>query len=107
MPKGSWREFDHDSSLSRPDSKDEKVLRKDRKVRIEKVKGGRGGKIVTVISGLGLEVKELRVFLKTLKTVCGTGGTIKGDLLELQGDQVLKVLDSLKSEGFSPKRIGG
>ena len=42
-----------------------------------------------------------------MKASCGSGGTIKGDLLELQGDQVKPILDFLKKEGYLPKQSGG
>ena len=67
MPKGSWREFDESQvilSSNRGSSVDPK---KDRKVRVQRTKGGKSGKTVTVIIGLGLERSELKTLLKHLK----------------------------------------
>ena len=65
------------------------------------------GKLVTVIKGLELEQVEAKKILKNLKIACGTGGAVKGDLLELQGDQISKAQDFLLKEGFRPKQSGG
>ncbi len=107
MPKGSWREFQNSSETSELDRPVSIRAKIDRQVRVQKMKSGKGGKIVTVISGLELELNEARSLLKRLKGSCGTGGTVKGELLELQGDQVATVLDLLGEEGFRPKKSGG
>jgi translation initiation factor 1 len=61
---------------------------------------GRAGKAVTVISGLALSLEELRVFLKELQQLCGTGGTVKDNHLELQGDCRERVKPRLKARGY-------
>ena len=50
---------------------------------------------------------EAKKILKKLKIACGTGGTVKGDFLELQGDHISKAQDFLVKEGFRPKQSGG
>ena len=82
MPKGSWREFDESSisKLPRPQSSSDKS---ELNVLVQKTKGGKGGKTVTVITGLGLDNAQARVLLKRLKASCGAGGTVKEDFLEL------------------------
>ena len=106
MPKGSWREFD-ESSKSRSALPKSIVDKTELNVRVQKTKGGKGGKTVTVITGLGLDNAQARVLLKRLKARCGAGGTVKEDFLELQGDQVVVLLDLLRKEGYRPKRSGG
>ena len=64
-------------------------------------------KLVTVIKGLELEQVEAKKILKNLKIACGTGGAVKGDFLELQGDQISKAQNFLLKEGFRPKQSGG
>ena len=66
-------------------------------VRLQLQKKGRGGKAVTVISGLPLAPDDLKVLAKKLKQRCGVGGAVKGELVEIQGDQ-RKLLQGLLSE---------
>ena len=108
MPKGSWKEFDQNQINPKRDlfAKDLVPL-KNRQVRVQKTKVGRGGKIVTLITGLGIGALEARQLLKTLKAACGTGGTMKDDVLELQGDKVSEALAVLEKKGFVPKKSGG
>ena len=106
MPKGSWREFD-ELSTSRSDLPKKIVDKAKLNVRVQKTRGGKGGKTVTLISGLELDVAETRALLKRLKARCGAGGTVKGEFIELQGDQVVLLLKLLREEGYSPKKSGG
>lgn len=75
--------------------------------RVRREVGGRGGKTVTTVAGLALGEVELVALAKRLKVACGTGGTIKGGILELQGDHVDALLSLLTKEGFKSKRAGG
>ncbi len=68
---------------------------------------GRGGKTVTVISGFQHTPETLKTLLKTLKTQCGSGGTLKENTLEIQGDHAQTLLDALKKLGYAVKRSGG
>lgn len=62
------------------------------------------GKLVTVICGLSAEENDLPALLGRLKTACGAGGTLKDDLLEIQGDlrptHVERVRDFLTDVGY-------
>ena len=107
MAKGSWNEFNQPSTQVRSSSISNTYNKSDRAVRVKRTKIGKGGKIVTVITGLGEAPIEMRSLLKNLKSSCGTGGTLKGETLELQGDQVDAVLRFLESKGFRPKKSGG
>ena len=69
--------------------------------------GGRGGKTVTTIAGLVLEEADLTALAKRLKAACGTGGTVKGGVIELQGDHCAAALALLAKEGVKGKRAGG
>ena len=106
MPKGSWREFD-EPSISRPTRPQSSSDKSELNVLVQKTRGGKGGKTVTVISGLNIDAEKAKHLLKRLKTICGTGGTCKGQVLEIQGDQVFRVLELLRKEGYRPKRSGG
>jgi translation initiation factor 1 len=68
---------------------------------------GRGGKSVTLIEGLPLSEKDSESLLKKLKTRLGTGGAMKDDTLEIQGDHCNMVIAVLQEMGYKPKRAGG
>lgn len=67
----------------------------------------RGGKSVSVIEGLLLPAKDRENLLKRLKAGLGTGGTVKGSLLEIQGDHCDALIAALTDMGYKPKRSGG
>ena len=77
-------------------------------VRVSRETAGRGGKTVTVVRGLGLDDAALATLGKRLKAACGTGGTVKDGVVELQGDHRDAVMCQLDKEGFATvKRAGG
>lgn len=76
-------------------------------VRVGRETKGRGGKAVTVIRGLNLDAASLAALGKRLRTACGAGGTVKDGVLEVQGDHCERVMDCLKTEGWTVKRAGG
>ena len=75
-------------------------------VRVSCETKGRGGKAVTVIRGLDLDAAALAALGKRLRTACGAGGAVKDGALELQGDHRGRVLDCLKSDGWTVKLTG-
>lgn len=58
------------------------------------------GKVVTVIRGLAESGNDLATLLKTLKTAIGTGGTLQEDAIEIQGDQLDRVRETLRKLGY-------
>ncbi len=76
-------------------------------IRIQATRSGRKGKTVTVITGLQHNKETLAKLLKTLKAQCGSGGTIKEDALEIQGEHKQKLLDILTKLGYKAKISGG
>ncbi len=76
-------------------------------LKIEASRKGRGGKTVTVISGFKTKPETLTKLLKQLKTQCGTGGTVKDNSLEIQGNCRDKVLEILTKLGYKAKISGG
>ncbi len=76
-------------------------------VRVRRETAGRKGKGVTTISGVPLAQKELKNLAAKLKKHCGTGGSLKQDVIEIQGDQRNKVRQLLEAEGFKVKLAGG
>ncbi|MFK5926060.1 MAG: translation initiation factor Sui1 [Desulfuromusa sp.] len=76
-------------------------------VRIQRETKGRKGKGVTLISGIPLVGDELKALAKTLKQKCGTGGTIKNGIVEIQGDHRDLLLNLLQDKGWQVKKAGG
>ena len=74
---------------------------------MQRTKAGKGGKLVTMITGLETPESEQKALLKQLKARAGTGGTLKDGVIELQGDQVAAALAALEQAGFRPKQAGG
>ncbi|QGZ66740.1 translation initiation factor Sui1 [Paraburkholderia acidisoli] len=68
---------------------------------------GRGGKSVTIVRGLALDPAALALLGKQLRTACGSGGTVKDGVIEVQGDHCDRVIEELKKSGHSAKRAGG
>ncbi len=76
-------------------------------VRVSRETKGRGGKAVTVVKGVLLDSVALAQLGKQLKAACGTGGTVKDGIVEVQGDHCERVMQVLKAQGYSVKRAGG
>lgn len=76
-------------------------------VRVSRQTKGRGGKSVTIIKGLALDPLALALLGKQLRTACGSGGTVKDGVIEVQGDHCELVIEALKKHGHSTKRAGG
>jgi translation initiation factor 1 len=68
---------------------------------------GRGGKIVTLVKKLVLSEEDIKELAKKLKQVCGSGGTIKDDMIEIQGEHRERIADALKKLGYKVKIVGG
>ena len=75
--------------------------------RVSRSSKGRGGKTVTLVTGLALDEAALAQLGKQLKAACGSGGTVKDGVIEVQGDHWEQVLQALAKQGFAAKRAGG
>ena len=81
-----------------PDKKDQQlVIKIDRKQR--------AGKAVTLVEGFVGRKDDLEVLGKELKTLCGTGGSVKEGLILIQGDQREKIRSGLHNRGYIKTRI--
>ena len=76
-------------------------------VRVGRETQGRGGKGVTVLSGLPLADAELETLAKELKKRCGSGGTVRDGVIEIQGEHRDTLIAELTGRGYQPKRSGG
>ncbi len=89
------------------DKKDKSIPKSDGKVRVERSTKGRKGKGVSLIKGLALENAQLKELAKKLKQKCGTGGTIKNNVIEIQGDHRDFLVQELNRLGYKAKKAGG
>lgn len=83
------------------------VAKTDGIVRIRRETKGRSGKGVTTISGLTHNDIELKALCSKLKKQCGTGGSVKDGIIEIQGDNRDKIKATLEQLGHTVKLAGG
>lgn len=76
-------------------------------VRVSRESKGRGGKTVTVVKGLDMGDAPLAQLAKQLKAACGSGGTVKDGVIEVQGDHRTLVMQVLSRQGWTVKQAGG
>ena len=79
------------------------------RVEVRREKAGRGGRTVTTLKSFPshTSMKTLELMTAEFKKLCACGGTLKGRVIELQGDVCDQVCEKLKTEGFQPVRAGG
>ena len=76
-------------------------------VRVSRETKGRAGKGVTLVKGMTLDDAALAALGKQIKAACGSGGTVKDGVIELQGDHCDRVMTYLQALGYIVKRAGG
>jgi translation initiation factor 1 len=76
-------------------------------VRVARETQGRGGKGVTVVTGLPLDDPALEALARDLKRRCGSGGTVRDGVIEIQGEHRDTVVAELIRRGFPARRSGG
>ncbi|MDQ3809588.1 MAG: stress response translation initiation inhibitor YciH [Chloroflexota bacterium] len=91
----------------RPPSPRAANLPRDGVVRIMRDRRGRGGKTVTLVAGLAGSSAALEQLTAELKRMCGTGGTLRDDVIEIQGDFRERVRQELARRGYTVKLAGG
>ncbi len=68
---------------------------------------GRHGGTVTLVKKLVLSEEDMKELAKKLKQLCGSGGTVKDDVIEIQGEHREKIADALVKMGYKVKIAGG
>ena len=76
-------------------------------VYLHRESSGRAGKAVTLVKKLILSEDDLKALAKKLKQECGTGGTVKEGVIEIQGEHREKIADVLQKLGYKVKIAGG
>ena len=82
----------------------ETIAKEAQKIRVSTEKK-RYGKLITTIQGIDAKDIDIKELAKKLKSVLACGGTIKENLIELQGDHKRKVKDVLIKSGFQESQI--
>ena len=77
------------------------------RVKVRREVAGRRGKAVTTVSGVPVDDAGLRALAGRLKKRCGVGGSVKGGVIEIQGDHRDVVVEILTAEGYTPVLAGG
>jgi translation initiation factor 1 len=77
------------------------------RVKVRREVAGRRGKAVTTVSGVPVDDAGLKELAGKLKKRCGVGGSVKGGVIEIQGDHRDVVVEILKAEGYTPVLAGG
>jgi translation initiation factor 1 len=88
-------------------SKKEPVFKGDGIIRVSRETKGRKGKCVSLVPGVPLGHDGLLELAKRLKQKCGSGGTIKDGVIEIQGDHRDTIVKELAAEGYPAKKAGG
>jgi translation initiation factor 1 len=76
-------------------------------VRLLRDRKSRGGKTVTLVAGVPGGQAVLSTLASDLKRLCGTGGTVRGEVIEIQGDVRERIRDELVRRGYAVKIAGG
>ena len=76
-------------------------------IRVQREVKGRKGKTVTIVSGFQINIVDLKDLATQLKRRCGTGGSVKDDVIIIQGDHRNTLITELKNRGFKAKVVGG
>lgn len=76
-------------------------------LRVQTTRQGRKGKSVTVISGFQHQPETLARLAKQLKTQCGSGGTVRDNTIEIQGEHASRLISLLVEKGYRAKVSGG
>ena len=99
--------FSTDKGRIKPEKKKQEAPKGDGIVRVGRETKGRKGAGMTVITGVPLHPEGLKGLAKKLKQKCGTGGTLKGQTIEIQGDHRDTLVTELQSMGYTVKKSGG
>ncbi len=76
-------------------------------VRVGRATQGKKGRGVTTITGAPVTPLALAALAKELKQACGSGGTVKNGVIEIQGEHRDRLVELLRAKGWTVKRAGG
>lgn len=103
-----WSSEDGDQRKKEQTASDTKSLPPQQQTAyLHRESGGRGGKVVSVVKNLVLTEEDLKSLAKKLKQECGTGGTVKDGVIEIQGERRQRMAEVLTKLGYKVKIAGG
>ena len=106
--KTVWSSEDGDLRKKEPTTSHAKSLPPQQQTAyLHRESGGRGGKVVSVVKNLILTEDDLKALAKKLKQECGTGGTVKDGVIEIQGEHRQRMAEVLTKLGYKVKIAGG
>ena len=105
MSKNSQLVYSTDQGRINKDQRATTLPHGDGIVRIQRETKGRGGKAVCVVTGIPTD--DLKTTCKLLKSKCATGGAVKENNIEIQGDHRDRIKALLEAKGFQVKLAGG
>ena len=105
--QGDMRQKSPGGKKRSPTSTPPPGIKNDGVVRVQRETKGRRGKAVTAIYGLPMQAAELAECARGIKQHCGTGGSVKGGIVIIQGDKCEQVLTFLAQKGHKAKKAGG
>ena len=76
-------------------------------MRVGRQTKGRKGKVVTVVTGVPFGQAEMEKLARDLKKRCGSGGTVRDGVIEIQGEHRDTLVEELSRRGYAAKRSGG
>ncbi len=76
-------------------------------LRVQISRKGRKGKSVTIVTGFAHKSETIEALAKKLKSQCGSGGTVKDNTIEIQGEHAAKLVSLLIGQGYKAKISGG
>ena len=76
-------------------------------IRVGREIKGRAGKGVTTVVGLPLSLSDIESLATRLKKRCGSGGTVREGVIEIQGDHRDVIVAELIKQGWPAKKSGG
>ena len=107
QPSDTSLVYSTDSGRIKQESATQAITASDGYAKVRRETKGRKGKGVVTITGLGIDAKALKELAKKLKKTCGSGGSVVGDVIEVQGDKREQIKQVLESNGYKVKFIGG
>jgi len=94
-------------SGTRPTRRGESLPPQQQTAYLHRESGGRGGSPVSIVKNLVLSDEEMKALAKRIKQECGTGGTVKNGVIEIQGEQRQRIAEILQKLGYKVKIAGG
>jgi translation initiation factor 1 len=88
----------------KPKKKKSTEIKTTEKHQLHFAKEKRRGKVVTIVKPFYLNQDDLKALLKILKKKMGTGGTVKEESLEFQGEVTESLKTQLETLGYRLKK---